>query len=130
MADFGTILRLLRKEKGLSQQELADALKVSKSSISMYERGERQPQSTETWELFADYFNVDIDYLMGRTDKTTKVIDPTRSSHYYLNDETMEIAQEIYENPDLRILFDASKNASPEDLKFVIEMVKRMKGND
>lgn len=130
MAEFGTILRLLRKEKGLSQQELADILKVSKSSISMYERGERQPQNTETWELFADYFNVDIDYLMGRTDKTTKVINPNNTPHYYLNDETRQIAQEIYENPDLRILFDASKNATPEDLKFVTEMVKRMKGDD
>lgn len=129
MADFGTMLRLLRKERGLSQQELADALKISKSSVSMYERGERTPQNPETWELFADYFNVDIDYLMGRSTKTTKIINPNQP-HYYLNDETKAIAQEIYENPDLRILFDASKDATPEDLRFIIEMVNRMKGNE
>lgn len=130
MAGFGKILRLLRQEKGLSQQELADALGISKSAISMYERGERQPKTSDIWELIADYFNVDMDYLMGRTNKTTKIIDSNNNASYYLNDETKEIAQEIYENPDLRILFDASKNATPEDLQFIIEMVNRMKGNN
>ncbi len=62
MAGFAQVLRLLRVEKGLSQQELANALKISKSSVNMYERGERQP-NFETLELIADYFNVDIDYL-------------------------------------------------------------------
>ncbi|MCI9618032.1 MAG: helix-turn-helix transcriptional regulator [Eubacterium sp.] len=75
MAGFAQVLRLLRVEKGLSQQELANALKISKSSVNMYERGERQP-NFETLELIADYFNVDIDYLLGRTNKTTKIIQP------------------------------------------------------
>ena len=43
MAQFDRILKLLRTEKKMSQQELADALGISKSSINMYERGERQP---------------------------------------------------------------------------------------
>ena len=45
MAQFDKILRLLRGEKEMSQQELADALGISKSAINMYERGERQPNS-------------------------------------------------------------------------------------
>ena len=76
MAQFNIILKLLRSEKKITQQDLADALHISKSSINMYERGERQP-NFETLELIADYFNVDIDYLLGRTDKTTKIIDPS-----------------------------------------------------
>lgn len=59
----------------MSQQELADALGISKSSINMYERGERQP-NFEVLETIADFFNVDIDYLLGRTTKTTKIINP------------------------------------------------------
>ena len=55
MADFANVLRLLRNEKGLSQQELALSLGISKSAVNMYERGERQP-NFETLELIADFF--------------------------------------------------------------------------
>ena len=58
MAKFNIRLRELRKSQGLSQQKLADYTKVTKSSINMYERGEREP-SLETIEMFADFFNVD-----------------------------------------------------------------------
>jgi transcriptional regulator with XRE-family HTH domain len=73
MADFARIFKLLRTEKNLSQQELADRLGISKSAVSMYERGEREP-AFEALEAIADFFNVDIDFLLGRSDKTTKVI--------------------------------------------------------
>ena len=82
MAQFDKILKLLRTEKSMSQQELADALGISKSAINMYERGERQP-NFEVLESIADYFNVDIDYLLGRTNKTTKIINPhTIAAHF------------------------------------------------
>ena len=50
MADFANVLRLLRNGRGLSQQELALSLGISKSAVNMYERGERQP-NIETLEL-------------------------------------------------------------------------------
>lgn len=95
MATFANVLRLLRNEKNMSQQELADALGVSKSAVNMYERGERQP-NFETLEVIADYFNVDTDYLLGRTTKTTRVIQPdTLAAHFdgseYSEDELDEI---------------------------------------
>ena len=46
---------------------------------------------------------------------------------YYTNPETAALAQEIHDNPELRILMDASRDLSPEDVKFVAEMVQRMK---
>ena len=58
MAHFSDRLKLLRREHNLSQMELARQLGcVSKSSVNMYERGEREP-SFETLEAIADYFNV------------------------------------------------------------------------
>lgn len=89
MADFHKILKLLRNEKNMSQQELADALGISKSSINMYERGERQP-NFEVLESIADYFNVDIDYLLGRTTKTTKLIRPFTIAAHLDTDELTE----------------------------------------
>ena len=66
MSLFGDRLRALRHEKSLTQAELSKIIGVSKSSINMYERGDREP-GFEKLEAFADYFNVDIDYLMGRS---------------------------------------------------------------
>ena len=66
----GTIIRILREHRGISQAELARELQVSRSTISMYESGARTPTS-DMYENLADYFNVDLDYLMGRSDKTT-----------------------------------------------------------
>ena len=64
-------LRTLRNEKGLSQQGLADQIGISKSNINMYERGEREP-SIARLEVLADYFNVDMDYLLGLSDIPNK----------------------------------------------------------
>ena len=95
MAHFDKILKLLRNEKNMSQQELADALGISKSSINMYERGERQP-NFEVLEAIADFFNVDIDYLLGRTNKTTKIINPnTIAAHFDGDEYTPEELDEI-----------------------------------
>lgn len=66
MATFSERFKSLRSERGWSQQRLADELGISKSSVNMYERGEREP-SFETTEAIADLFNVDMDYLYGRT---------------------------------------------------------------
>lgn len=70
MGNFQNMLKQLRKAKGLTQDELAKILKVSRSAIGMYENGSREP-AYETLEIIADFFNVDIDYLLGRTNKTT-----------------------------------------------------------
>lgn len=72
MADFQNILKSLRISKDLTQDELSKQLKISRSAIGMYESGARQPDF-ETMELIADFFNVDIDYLLGRSVKTTYI---------------------------------------------------------
>lgn len=60
-------LKELRKTKNISQLKLAMDLGMNQNSISRYETGERQADY-ETLIAFADYFNVSIDYLLGRTD--------------------------------------------------------------
>lgn len=64
--EFGSIFLKLRKELGKTQGEMASILKVSKSTIGMWETGRRLP-SPELYEQIADYFNIDIDYLYGRS---------------------------------------------------------------
>lgn len=125
MGQFQNILKSLRLAKNLTQDELAKQLRISRSAIGMYESGAREPDF-DTLELIADFFNVDIDYLMGRTTKTTFIPRATDDS-YYTNPETAKIAQEIYENKDLSLLFDAAKDATPEDLQTVHTMLMALK---
>jgi len=70
--DFGQRLRLLRENRGLTQKELGQILNVSESTIGMYERGEREP-NFETLEKIADYFEVQVDYLLGRDPSNLKM---------------------------------------------------------
>ncbi|MDD5852588.1 MAG: helix-turn-helix transcriptional regulator [Lachnospiraceae bacterium] len=72
MADFNNTLRSMRKDAGLSQQELGDRLGISKSAVSMYERGERTPD-LELLERIADFFDVDLTYMVGSEKKITKL---------------------------------------------------------
>ena len=60
-------LKELRKKKGLSQLRLATDLNTTQNTISRYETGEREPGIDELIKI-ADYFNVSIDYLIGRTE--------------------------------------------------------------
>lgn len=69
--DFSQRLRELRKQRGLTQEELAKELEMAKSSISMYENGKRKP-SFEVLELFADFFNVNLDTLYGASPVSSK----------------------------------------------------------
>ena len=113
--DISERLRELRTRRGYSQSELAKALHLSKSTISMIEAGARKP-SLEVLEIIADYFNVDIAYLMGKEAGST----------YYLDPEAAEMAQELFERPEMKVLFDASRNASKEDIEAVAAILEKM----
>lgn len=60
-------LKEIRKKHRLSQLKVSLDLNMNQNTISRYETGEREPGITELI-LFADYFNVSVDYLLGRTD--------------------------------------------------------------
>lgn len=66
MSTFSERLVLLRNEKKITQEKFAEIIGVSKSTISMYENGNRTP-SFEIEEKIADYFNVDLEFLRGRS---------------------------------------------------------------
>ena len=94
---FGINLRMLRKQKGITQQDMADKLNTSRSCISNYESGNRQPDN-ETIKLIADYFDVSIDYLLGRSPiKTT-----------FKKESSMNELQEILHRANLARILDVS----------------------
>lgn len=67
---FNDVLKYLRKREHMTQQELANKLKISRGAVSMYELGQREPDF-ETLEAIADCFNVSMSVLLGK-DETIK----------------------------------------------------------
>lgn len=124
MGDFPNVFKTLRIKSGLTQQQMAEKLGLSRSTIGMYENGEREP-SFEILEHIADLFNVDMNYLIGKKESTEIIPDS-----YYLNPEARDMAQFLFENPDYKVLFDASRKVKPEDIQFVKEMIDRMSNRD
>ena len=121
MGDFQTVFKKLRLSSGYTQAELADILGISRSRIGMYETGAREPDF-ETLEIIADFFHVDTDYLLGRTDKAMS----SPHAAYYLNEETAKLAQEMFDDEDMRSLFDMKRNMPPERFKAHMEFMKNL----
>lgn len=118
----GGRLKELRKLRGLYQEDVARILGVTRQAVSQYERGERNPD-IEALEKLADYFNVDMNYLLGKEDRST----------YYIDPETASLAQEIFDNKQLRLLINDARDAAPEDIRMAHEMLlalKRKEQND
>ncbi|CAI3547727.1 helix-turn-helix domain-containing protein [Clostridium neonatale] len=88
MATFSERLRELRKENRITQQELADKFFITKSAVSKYENGVNTPENKLLQDL-ADYFNVSIDYLLGRTNNNSTKVE------YGINDKAKEILEVI-----------------------------------
>ncbi|GAB0167498.1 helix-turn-helix transcriptional regulator [Lysinibacillus sp. CTST325] len=63
---YGEILKKLRTEKGLSQKELTDRLTLNRSTYARYETSSTQPDF-DTLSKLADFYNVSVDYILGRT---------------------------------------------------------------
>lgn len=91
---FGERLAALRKEKGISQAQLAKMLNMGQSTIAMYERNKRRPDP-ETLERLADFFQVSVDYLLGRTDSRERL-------KYTLTEDTQDLVTLLLLEPRLK----------------------------
>ncbi len=76
---FGEVLKKLRKDAGMSQGDLADAIGMSKSAVGMYEQGKRTPHNKEVLKAISDCFNVTVDYLYGFTSEGSIINDEDRT---------------------------------------------------
>lgn len=117
---FGDRVKNKREELGLSQEELANLLGYSdKSSISKIEKNQRDVTRSKIIEI-AKALKTTASYLMGWDEETS-------DDHYYIDDEAREIANEIAQDKDLKMLFSAARDVSAEDLKAVHTLMKSLK---
>lgn len=109
-------IKALCKANGISMNQLETDLHFGKGYISKLDKS---TPNTIKIQKIADYFEVSVDYLMtGEENEGDK---------YYLNDDTAAMAQKLFENKDLKVLFDAAQDATPEDLKTTYDMLMALK---
>lgn len=113
-------LNYYMEQNNITQTELAEYMGVSQATVSNWQKGIKTPRMSKVDKL-CDFFHIKRSDLME--DKSNQ-----EEESYYTNPETQQLAQEIFDNPDLRILFDTTRDCSPEDMKKVISMVKAFKG--
>lgn len=121
---FAKNLLTLLEKNGKTQREVADSISVSPQTFNTWCQGIALPRMGKIQKL-ADYFNVDKTFLIDQ-----KPITETSGEPYYLNDETRQIAQEVFENPELRSLFHVARDIPPERLKAHIEFMKNLKDQE
>ena len=118
---FSNNLRYLRKKHNMTQDELANRLGYkSFTTIQKWESGVSEP-SVSTVKEIAQIFGVTMDQITNEDLSET-------FDDYYLDPEVKELAEELNSRPEMRILFDATRNATKDDIQFVIDMVERMQG--
>ena len=113
--DFGTRLKELRLEKGMTQTELGKVFDFSKSGIYNWENRTREPKQ-EILKQMSDYFDVNIDYLIGITDIRNNVILKTETESF-----TVKLVQELLSN---KIISDPD-NISQNIIDMVILALKQ-----
>lgn len=113
------IFSQLLQKFGVTAYKVSKATGISQSSLSDWKLGKVTPK-TDNMKKIADYFGVSLEYLMTGEEKEG-------GETYYLNEDTTKIAQDIFENKELRLLFDTARNAEPEDLKAVHNMLLALK---
>lgn len=106
-------IRDLCRRHNMSLKALEKELGFANGSIA---KSDEKIQSVRV-KAIADYFGVSMEYILtGDT-----------GQKYYFDDETAEKAQELFDDPNMRILFDAARDSKPEDLQMAADLLSRLK---
>lgn len=119
---IGKNLRRIAYEHGKSQVQISKELGINKATISSWMNGTRIPRMDKI-DLLCHYFNVSRTDIMEPQD----VEKSQQLPEYYINQETARMAQTIFENKELRALFDAAQDAKPDDLKTAYDVLLALK---
>ena len=113
-----SIFEELLQKYGVSTYKVSKDTGIAQSVFSSWKNGISTPKQ-DKMQIIADYFNVSIEYLMTGKEKEG-------GETYYINEETREIAQEIFEKKELRMLFDVTRKSTPQRLMAYYNMIKEL----
>ena len=111
----------LCKEKGISVTGLEAELGFGRGSLGKMKKG--GSTSVARLQKIADYFGINVNELIDNPE----LVQTHAPQTYYYDADTMILADTLHKNKELRILFDAAKDISSEDLYLVYGLLQRMK---
>lgn len=107
------------ESKGLKASDVSRATGIRSGVFSDWKAGRYTPKA-DKMKLIADFLGIPVESLLTG-------VQTNEHPGYYIDNETADIAQEIFETPELRILFDAARDSRPEDLQMAADLLKRLK---
>ena len=119
--NIGKLIHDRRIDLGLTMKELGEKCGVSEATISRYESGNIKNMRRDVVASLAKALQLNPKVLMDWNEEEMNGVDP-----YYLDPETARMAQEAAKDPDFRLFLDAKRDLSPEDLKIVLDLVRRL----
>ena len=122
----GERMKARRKELGLSAEYVADKLGVSPSTIYRYEKGDIEKMPGNVLSPIADILSTTPAYLMGWEEEEEK--DPAPEELVNGDPELTELLTRARDDPNIRMLFSVTKNATPEDIEKTIKIIKMLRG--
>lgn len=115
------VFEQLLQRDNITTYKVAKATGIAQSVFTAWKKGESKPKYDKLKKI-ANYFGVSVEYLVGKKDGQ----DISNNASYYTNEETATLAQEMFDDPDLRALHHMKRNMNPESFKANIDMMKRM----
>lgn len=109
----------IRDSKGLRDSDVSRATGISSGTLSDWKKGR--------YNLKYDKLLKIAEFLGVTTDQLTGVQTDAQPGGYYVNEDTARTAQQIFDDPYLRILFDAAQDSRPEDLQMAADLLRRLK---
>ncbi len=117
------IFEQIMNEKKLKMSDVARGAGIPYSTLTDWKVGRYTPKMDKLQKI-ADFLGVSLEYL--QTGKESEK-ESEEGNKYYFSDETAEIAQKMFENKELRALFDVQNDMEPEDLKAMYNMALALK---
>jgi transcriptional regulator with XRE-family HTH domain len=121
LSDFTQRLKESRKNKKLTQSEVAKKLEIATSTYSNYEQGTRFPDK-ETLIKLSKFYEVSIDYLLGETDN--KLSEDNIAAMIADDPDLLDFFNTINNNDESKRLFKHTKGLSSKSIKQIIEIIK------
>lgn len=128
---FNVKLKALREDRHLSQQDLANILRVKQSAVGNWESGTRVP-NMETIGKLADFFDVSIDFLMGRTEKKEPAagngdkLNPNTVIFCDKNGEKRVLQYSEEQMRKLNYMLASTKAESPSEYEEIIDRINQL----
>lgn len=119
------IIKNRRIELNMTMKEVADKVGVSEGTVSRWESGDIANMRRDKIMALAKVLDLSPNVIMEWDDT-----EPEQEQHYYLDDDACEMAEFMHKNPNYKVLFDAVRNVSAEDIEFVRQMIDRTTNNN